>query len=635
MAGAQRLLTVLLGVSAIGLLAAPLLTTEPLERVNHFAEHRPANIAHAGAQGHAPPNTLEAFQLAVDLGADTLEMDLQLSADNEVVVHHDGTVGRQTDGAGAIREMTVDELRELDAGYAFTDEDGTHPYRGEGVRIPTLEEVFEAFPEQHMVLEMKREGGTGTPAAVTDRVRAHGREDRVILASFELDFVREARERLPGVLTAMSVAEVRQFHMLQLFGLHRWWQPPGEFLQIPEFYAGIHVTSHRFLSAADEIGVDTHVWTVNDPDTMRRLLAAGAHGIITDHTERMVEVTAERAAGAPHPEADSGNVALTVWLQDRLGWLTPAMAAITFLGHQEFYVVAFPLLYWAVSRRVGLRVGVLLLVSAGINEAGKLAGRTPRPSFVVPELGAVSEHTFGIPSGHAQHGLVVWGALAAEVRRHWAWVAALVLVLLLSASRIHLGVHYPADVLAGWAVGGALLIAYLRWRNPVEAWLATRRPMQLVGLALAASVALIALAAGARVVFLDWQPPATWVGIGPDTWPIGLSHAVTPAGALFGLGAGVALLRAYGGFDAGGPLWQRALRCLFGLVGVVLLWQGLGALFPAGEDPIALAYRWVRYAAVGVWVGGGAPLAFVRLGLAPAAVSTPSQPKPARHAAAS
>ena len=614
-----------LGLLLLAVLAAPLLTAEPAEPLPHFTEHTPASIAHAGAQGHAPANTIEAFALALELGADTLEMDLQLTADGEVVVHHDGTVDRETDGAGAIRDLSLDELADLDAGYGFTDADGGHPWRGRGVAIPTLEEVFEAFPGTFMVLELKTDGGPDLVAAVAERVREHDRADDVAIASFDLAYVEEARERLPGVATTMPEDEARDFHVRQALGLHRWWSPPGELLQVPEFHDGVHVATHRFFAAADELGLHTHVWTVNDREELHRHLAAGAHGIITDYPERVVEVAAEREARARRDGVDLGDVAATTWLQERTGWLTPLMRAVTFLGDEDFYVLGFPLLYWAVSRRMGLRIGVMLLLSAGLNEAAKLAGRTPRPTFLDPSLGAVEETTLGAPSGHAQNGLVVWGVLAAELQRRWAWVAALVLVVLLGLSRIHLGVHYPVDLAVGWAVGGALLLGYLRWRQPVESWLISRTPAARVGVAFAASLGLVALAVAARLAFLDWQPPTSWIGIDAERWPMGLSHAVTPAGALFGLGVGTVWLASAGGFRVDGPLWQRALRCLVGLAGVLALWQGLGALFPGGEDPVALAYRWLRYTAVGAWITGLAPLLFVRLGLAEPERAVPAQ----------
>jgi glycerophosphoryl diester phosphodiesterase len=278
-----------------GLLALAVLTqTPPRERLPHFVEHTPANIAHAGAQGHAPGNTMEAFELALEMGADTLEMDLQITADGEIVVHHDGTVDRQTDGTGAIAEMSLEELRELDAGWYFEGPDGDFPFRGQGIGIPTLQEVFEAFPDTFMIIELKTDGGPDIIEPVVELVRRYDREDSVIIASFSLDYVHQVRDLLPGVATNMPEDETRTFYTLHLAGLHRWWRPPGDVFQVPEFHDDRRVVSHRFVRAADRMGVDVQVWTVNDPDDMRRILDFGAHAIMTDYPDVLVEIIAER-----------------------------------------------------------------------------------------------------------------------------------------------------------------------------------------------------------------------------------------------------------------------------------------------------------------------------------------------------
>jgi hypothetical protein len=123
-------------------------------------------------------------------------------------------------------------------------------------------------------------------------------------------------------------------------------------------------------------------------------------------------------------------------------------------------------------------------------------------------------------------------------------------------------------------------------------------------------MALVAL--GVRVAFRAWQPPTDWIGIEAAAWPIAPSSVVTPAGALFGFGAGLVVLRDRGGFDAGGPVRQRIIRTIVGLAGILLLSRGLGAVLPAGDDVIALVYRYLRYALVGFWVAAVAPLLFLR-----------------------
>src|SRR6056297_2816320 len=161
-------------------------------------------IAHAGAQGHAPPNTMPAFELALELGADTLEMDLQLTADGEVVTIHDGTVDRTTDGSGAVADLTLAQLQSLDAGATWTDDQGDTPYAGQGVRHATLREVLDAFPDTPLAIELKTDGGEAIAQPVIDLLVEYGRDDgSVIVASFREEYLREVRAQLPGVPTNM------------------------------------------------------------------------------------------------------------------------------------------------------------------------------------------------------------------------------------------------------------------------------------------------------------------------------------------------------------------------------------------------------------------------------------------------
>jgi glycerophosphoryl diester phosphodiesterase/membrane-associated phospholipid phosphatase len=622
---------VLLVTILLVLIAASWLQVEPREAPGPFAEREISVIAHAGAQGHAPSNTLEAFELALEQGADTLEMDLQLTADDEVVAIHDGTVDRTTDGQGAVRDLTLEELKELDAGWYYEDEEGGHPFRGEGVEIPTLEEIFEAFEGTPMVLELKLDGGEGIIQEVIDLVAEHEVQELVTIASFSEAYLQPVREQLPDVPTNMPESESTAFYVRQLVGLHPWWDAPGELLQVPETHDAslgpvqvedLRVPTPRFVRAADRLGVEVHVWTVNEPEAFHRLLDAGVHGIITDYPDRLVEVIEQRdserlAARGPDDLATYGDqIARSERLQDEQGWLSPVMAVATFLGDEEFYLLAFPLLYWLVSRRVGLRLGVMLLLSAGVNSALKLLWATPRPSFLVAEVGAVDETSFGLPSGHAQNGAAVWGTLAVLARRWWVRVALLALIALIGWSRVHLGVHFTEDLLVGWLVGGLLVLGFVVLGPRIGRWWQRQHPAQQVLAALAASLAMIAPATLLAGRLAGWSPP--WPGLVDPEAVTGASHAVTPAATLAGFGVGLVLLRRAGGFETGGSWGQRALRALVGLVGVVVLWQGLGAVFPGGEQPLDLILRYLRYALVGAWVGGIAPALFVRLGLADA-----------------
>lgn len=611
------------------LVLAFLAQSPPREPHPAFSSAVPLNIAHSGAQGHAPGDTVEAFDLALEMGADVLEMDVQLTADDQLVVHHDGTVDRQTGESGAIADLTVDEVQALDAGYGFTDDSGGHPWRGQGVRIPTLVEVLEGYPDTPLVIEMKLEGGPGIVEVLATTLEEADRTDDVVVASFDLHLIRRFRERLPAVATNLPEAETRTFYALQLIGLDRWWRPPAGFIQVPEYHGDRHVVTERFVRAADRSGVDVQVWTVNEEDDLRRMVDLGVHGIMTDFPDRLSAILAELPARTDGSAATDERLELVRWLQDRLGWLTPVMRFATFLGDADFYLLVFPLLYWSVSRRLGLRLGVMLLLSAGLNGVLKLSSASPRPLFLDPSVGLVHETTFGIPSGHAQNAVAVWGTLAVELRRRWAWVVAVLLMLLLGVSRVFLGAHFPVDTLTGWAVGAVLLLAYIRWREPVADWAARAPVGRVLSVAFAVSLGLIAAGVLVRTSFTGWSMPAAWVGAGEagiEGGATGLSTVVTPTAALFGMAVGVLLAHRRGGFDTAGPVWQRVLRYPVGLVGVLLLWQGLGAVLPGGETPVALTARYVRYALVGAWMTGGAPLVFRAFGLAPAGRVTPVQP---------
>lgn len=607
-------MTVLLFVGV----AASLLQQPGVERLPYLVDHTPANIAHAGAQGHAPGNTIPAFQIALEQGAHVLEMDLQLTADDVVVTIHDGTVDRTTDGTGRVRDLTLEQLQALETGHELPGPDGDYPYVGQGVPIPTLDEVFATFPDTWMIVELKTDSGPEIIAATAELIEAHDRADRTIVASFDLGYLREFRQLLPDVPTNLPEGEGRTFHVHQMLGTHRWWTPPAELLQVPVDFEGLRVVTPGFVQAAEDRGVDVQVWTINDREEMHWLLNLGVHGILTDYPDRFAEVVAARAAAA-EDRADPGlhpGLGFVQRVQDGLSGMTAAMSVITWLGDEEFYVLLFPLLFWSVSRRVGIHLAVIFLLSASLNAIGKLTFRTPRPLFLDPSLALRAESTFGVPSGHAQNAVVVWGYLAAVLRRAWAWVVAVALIVAIGFSRLPLGVHFPIDTLVGWGIGLALLVAYLRWRDPVGARIAAWSPSRQVWVGFAMSAGLILAAVLVRLAFLGWELPATWIGVDPTHHPMQISSVVTPAATLFGLVAGLVFAANRGGFSSDGTPVQRLARIPVGLLGVAVLYVGLGELFPRGEDLIALLLRYLRYAAVGMWVAGVAPLLFVRLGLA-------------------
>lgn len=258
----------------------------------------PLLIAHRGGAGLAPENTLAAFRQAVDdWGADMIELDVHATADGECVVIHDPTVDRTTDGTGPVAAMTLAELRRLDAGYRFTPDGGqSFPFRGQGVRIPTIGEVLEALPHTRFTVELK----TGTAQRpLFEAVRRADAAGRVIAAG-EATSSRTLFLEYPGVLSASS-RQVMHFLILYRVGLHRFWRAPVVAVQIPESWRGRQLLSPRLVRAFHARGLAVHIWTVNEVADMERLLDWGVDGIVTDRPDRLADLLAERGARPPAP----------------------------------------------------------------------------------------------------------------------------------------------------------------------------------------------------------------------------------------------------------------------------------------------------------------------------------------------
>ena len=259
----------------------------------------PVNLAHRGASTLAPENTMEAFRTAVEAGAGGLELDVHLTRDGHVVVIHDATVDRTTSGAGAVSEMTVDELRRLDAGHTFSPDGGpTRPYQGRGVRVPTLEEVLEGFPDVAVNIDLK-DGSPGIEAAVLGVLRETNAWERVLVVSTRRATVRRFRKISGGhVSTGASRWEIGVFFLFSRLRLERLVSPAYDALQVPLRHRGIPLVTPRFVRAAQARGVRVDVWTINQADEMRRLLDLGVDVIMTDRPGMLAEVLERRAKGS-------------------------------------------------------------------------------------------------------------------------------------------------------------------------------------------------------------------------------------------------------------------------------------------------------------------------------------------------
>ena len=249
-------------------------------------------VAHRGASAQAPENTMEAFRRGFEAGADAIELDVHLTADGHVVVIHDDTVDRTTDGTGLVREMTLREVKRLDAGYKFTQDSGeTYPYRGQGVIVPTLEEVYREFPNVPVNVEIK-EARPDIEQAVWKVIEEAEAAGRTLVVSETTPVIRRFRKASSGrVATASSVGEIVAFDLLRRLRLSKLLRLPYQGLQGPEVYGRIlYVVTPRFVRAAHEQGLRVDVWTINSEPDMRRLLAFGVDGIMTDRPDVLAQV---------------------------------------------------------------------------------------------------------------------------------------------------------------------------------------------------------------------------------------------------------------------------------------------------------------------------------------------------------
>ena len=264
-----------------------------LMAVRFFERTPPLVFAHRGGCALGPDNTIAAFELGLAAGADGLELDVHLSADGVAVVHHDDTLERTTSGTGAIASRTADELARLDAGCRFATADG-FPFRGQGVGIPTLAEVFRRYPDVPIIVEMKVDS-LAMGEAVAREVRRAGAVERVCAAGYGLRSATAARRALPEMATSACHREVT-------IALYRSWMripvrraPYGGF-QVPEAAAGHRIVSPRFMRQAHAAGLRVQVWTVDEEADMRRLLAWGVDGLISNRPGLAVRVREEATA---------------------------------------------------------------------------------------------------------------------------------------------------------------------------------------------------------------------------------------------------------------------------------------------------------------------------------------------------
>ncbi|GAE28394.1 glycerophosphoryl diester phosphodiesterase [Halalkalibacter wakoensis JCM 9140] len=263
-----------------------------------FEEEELVVVAHRGGKHLAPENTITAFEKARELEVNAIEFDIHMTKDHELVAIHDATVDRTTDGSGKVGDMRLEDLKELDAGYYFQNEKGDYSFRNQNVVIPTVEEIFEQFPDMKMFIEIKDTNEAETIPVMVERlwnlIQKYGLEERVLVGSFDQTIIDLFDEAADGrVAVGAGRQEVMKWVAANKLFLNGLYRPKVDAIQIPTEQKGIDLTSKRLIEFAQRWGMPVHYWTINDEETMRYLLEQGADGIITDRPDLLLEVLEE------------------------------------------------------------------------------------------------------------------------------------------------------------------------------------------------------------------------------------------------------------------------------------------------------------------------------------------------------
>lgn len=265
-----------------------------------FDNDRPLVMAHQGGADLAPSNTLAAFRNAAELGVDMMELDVHLTQDGHLVVIHDDTIDRTTNGSGTVNELTLAEVQSYDAGYHFVDLDGDHSFRDKDVIIPTLADVFEEMPS-HMryTIEIKDTNDAALYEKIGEDLwtlmAEYDVQDKVLIGSFDQHILDMMTEITDGeAIVSAGEQEVTKFVILHKLGLHALYQTKVDSVEMPIKASGINLMDASLVNAAKKRGMDVHYWTINDPDTMEQLIDLGADGIITDRPDLLIELLQEK-----------------------------------------------------------------------------------------------------------------------------------------------------------------------------------------------------------------------------------------------------------------------------------------------------------------------------------------------------
>lgn len=266
--------------------------SKPLQREGKQALQfdRPIVLAHRGGAQLAPEHTMPAFEKAAQLGVDGFEVDIRLTKDEEIIVFHDATVERTTDGYGLVAEMTLEEINAFNHGYQFEDLDGISTYRDKKIDVVTLRQLLEAYPNMLVNIEIKDAPdtyeGSLMPSKLWRLIEELGVEDRVVVASFYSEQVDRfnlyAQNR---VALGAGESDVRKAFTSFSSQFGHLYHPKVDVFQLPTKSGVVALDSPKFIQFLNNLNIPVHYWTINDLVTMNKLIRNGAKGIITDRPD--------------------------------------------------------------------------------------------------------------------------------------------------------------------------------------------------------------------------------------------------------------------------------------------------------------------------------------------------------------
>ncbi|MEJ2154344.1 MAG: glycerophosphodiester phosphodiesterase [Desulfobacteraceae bacterium] len=277
-------------VAALAILMAGLfLLASPAADYAYYSRPGFRIIAHRGGMGLGPENTIETFKRSLAAGADTLEMDIRSTKDGRLVVMHDATVDRTTDGTGTVHELNLADIKKLDAGSRRPQEGPDFNVPIARIAVPTVAEVLEAFPDTPLVIEIKDERPE-TGDLLCSLLARYRKTSSVLVASMHAKVLSEFRKVCPQVATSAGPNAVRLFYLLNMVELTSLFSADMAAFQVPATVSGRRIATPGFVMAAHRRNIKVEVWTVNDADEMQQLLEAGVDGIFTDFPGRLKSV---------------------------------------------------------------------------------------------------------------------------------------------------------------------------------------------------------------------------------------------------------------------------------------------------------------------------------------------------------